>query len=98
CRLVIGRHGTAVVSPQFLKDRGAKLGDTITINAGSDNRQLRVTIAGVLEKESHFGKAATVIVSTATYGQASQLAFAFNTVYITTPSDQAAADVKAVLK
>src|SRR5207253_2747147 len=97
-RAVLAQPGMAVVSPRFLEEVGGALGNTVTINAGNDNRQLKVTIAGVLEKDNPYAKGSTVFVSAATYGQASELAFAFNTIYVTTPDEQAAAQVKAALK
>jgi ABC-type antimicrobial peptide transport system permease subunit len=94
---VLAQPGTVVVSPRLFEELGGELGKTVTINAGSDNRQLKVVIAGVLEKDNPYAKGSTAFVSTATYGRASELAFAFNALYITTPSEQAAAQVKSAL-
>jgi ABC-type antimicrobial peptide transport system permease subunit len=97
-RTVLAKPGTAVVTARLFEELGGELGKTITINAGNDNRQVKVTIVGVLEKGSPYAKGSTVFVSTATYGAASELKFAFNTIYVTTPTDGSPAQVKAAVK
>ncbi len=93
-RAVLGKPGNAIVSNSLLEVLGSDIGKTITISAGSDSRQLTVTIAGVMTKEATLGQGDQMFVSLDTFRAAGSNPVGYSAVYALTPSEGNAEQAK----
>lgn len=94
-RALLRTPGNAVVTATLADALGTKLGDTVKITVGADNRQFDVKIVGVIEPKATLGQGESLYVSLDTLRAAAPTPITYTVVYATTPDAARAEQAKA---